>query len=328
MEDSLGRKIDYLRISITDRCNLRCIYCMPENIELLPMEEILTYEEIADIVEATSKLGIKKIKITGGEPLVRKDCWKLVKMLKAIEGIDEVTLTTNGVLLTEQLEKLKEAGIDGINVSLDTMDSFSYKKITGFDKYELVLEGIRAAIRAGIKTKINVVSIKWHKEYLTADLIQLIELTKKYPIDVRFIEIMPIGKGKQYEFLGNDVLFNAISAKYAGIKRDNSKHGNGPAVYFKIPGFVGSIGFISAIHGKFCSDCNRLRLSASGYLKACLCFENGTNLKPIVRDTRESLKAQQLMNCIKQVIEEKPKEHNFEELEKITEHNYMASIGG
>lgn len=325
--DSLGRNINYMRISITDRCNLRCKYCMPDGIDYVSMKEILSYEEIVAIVKEAVKLGISKIKITGGEPLVRRECYKLVKMIKEVEGIDEVTLTTNGVLLAQQLPSLIEAGIDGINVSLDTLDRNRFKEITGMDSFDEVCCGIDAAINAGIKTKINVVSLKYKKEILTEDFIRLIELTRKKNLDVRFIEMMPIGSGKGFDLASNDLLIREILSVYPQMTLDNTEHGNGPAVYYKIPGFKGSLGFISAMHGKFCTSCNRVRLSSRGYMKACLCYDSGKELMPILRgDSFNSSK--KLREAMAEVIYNKPEAHCFERIMDITEDKYMASIGG
>lgn len=328
MVDSSGRQINYMRISITDRCNLRCKYCMPDGIETVPMSEILTFEEIIEIVRAAAGLGISKIKITGGEPLVRKGCANLVKMIKDVHGIAEVTLTTNGILLEDELPALKNAGIDGINVSLDTLNRKDYEKLTGVDGLEKVISGIEMSLKYGIKTKINVVSIKHKEKVFSDDCIRLIELARNTALDIRFIEIMPIGNGKKFDLLGNDILFHEITTRYPAMEKDNTSHGNGPAVYYKIPGFMGSIGFISALHGKFCDSCNRIRLSSKGYLKACLCYDSGEDLMPIIRKHSEGDKSKLLQETMANVIYNKPVSHCFEEKEKITEDNYMTSIGG
>lgn len=300
---------------------------MPEGIDIVPMKEILTYEEIVEIVKAGARLGISKIKITGGEPLVRKECASLIKMIKSVEGIDEVTLTTNGILLKEQLPALAAAGLDGVNVSLDTLDREQFEQITGVDGFDRVLSGIEAALEYGIKTKINVVSMKTGAEVLTEDFARLIELSREKDLDVRFIEMMPIGKGIGFETISNALLINEIEKKYSELVEDHLIHGNGPAVYYKIPGFKGSIGFISAMHGKFCSSCNRVRLSARGYLKACLCYDNGKNLMPILRGNNiDNSKA--LREAMAEVIYNKPEAHCFENSEEITEDKYMSSIGG
>lgn len=321
MIDQYGRTIDYLRISITDRCNLRCMYCMPDGVELTTMESILTYEEITRIVRCAAELGIKKIKVTGGEPLVRIGCAQLVGELKKIPGIEQVTLTTNGVLLGTYLEELKTNGLDAVNISLDSLNPEVYKKITGREELDRVLASLEAAVNAGIRVKVNAVLQKnvngneWKK---------LILLAKKYPIDVRFIEMMPIGYGKQFEPVYNEELLAQMKEEYPELQEDKSVHGNGPAVYYQIPGFQGSIGFISAIHGKFCGTCNRIRLTAQGKMKPCLCYGESVDLRKAIREEDQ----EELKELLKKTIQTKPKQHCFEKMEEITEEAPMIGIGG
>ena len=322
VEDSLGRNINYMRISITDRCNLRCKYCMPDGIKLLSMDEILTFEEIVEIVKASAKLGINKIKITGGEPLVRKGCTELIEMIKNVDGVEEVTLTTNGILLYENLPKLLSAGIDGINISLDSFDENRFIEITGVDGFHKVLDSIYESLRLGIKTKINVLLLKSSGNVLTDDFIKIIELSHRNDLDVRFIEVMPIGRGKDYEVVSNAELLDAIKKYYSNIRMDYESHGNGPAKYIKIDDFKGSIGFIRPINNKFCSECNRIRLTSTGVLKPCLCYGNGIDLKPFLNN-KESLES-----AIKKGISIKPDGHCFENKGDVSEKMPMASIGG
>ena len=190
MKDSYGRVIDYMRISITDRCNLRCRYCMPDGIKSIPVEQILTLEEIAEVCRIASELGITKFKVTGGEPLVRKGCTELIRMLKALPHTEQVTLTTNGILLAAYAKELKEVGIDGVNVSLDTLCAEKFAEITGYDRLKDVLEGIRTAHALGLKVKINTVLQKGVNE---GEWEALLQIAKETPIDIRFIEMMPIG---------------------------------------------------------------------------------------------------------------------------------------
>lgn len=326
MRDSFGREIDYMRISITDRCNLRCRYCMPEGVEWLPMADILTYEEIERICRETVKLGIRHIKVTGGEPLVRKGCPQLIGRLKAIPGIEAVTITTNGILLERYLLELKEAGVDGINVSLDTLDRDKYRELTGFDRLGEVLRGIRAAVEAGLKVKVNAVSLDCGDGENGAYGWQtLTELARELPVDVRFIEMMPIGYGKQFETVDHKRLLAQMYEVYPDLKPDKRSHGFGPAVYYHVPGFQGSLGLISAIHGKFCGTCNRVRLTSTGYLKTCLCYEDGVDLRPLLRTVAED---EALLMVMERAIYGKPSAHCFEEPEKITEAHNMSSIGG
>lgn len=315
MKDQFNREIDYVRISITDRCNLRCKYCMPEGIEMVSMDEILTYEEIIEIVRKLVKLGIKKVKITGGEPLVRKGCCQLIRQIKNIEGIESVTLTTNGILLKQYYKDLIESNIDGINISLDTMNPMKYKEITGSDCIQDVLEGIQLFKDSGIPIKINVVSMKSEIQELDA----LIELARKDPIDVRFIEVMPIGYGKYFETMDHAKLIESLKEKYH-MTLDTKIHGNGPAIYYKIDGFKGSIGFISAIHGKFCDSCNRIRLTSTGDIKPCLSFQSTVNIKEALR------KNEDILPILETCIFHKPKAHGFET--NVEENKIMAAIGG
>lgn len=331
MKDRFGREIDYLRISITDRCNLRCMYCMPEGIETVPMKDILTLEEIAEVAQCASKLGISKIKITGGEPLIRRNVCHLIRLLKDIQGIEQVTLTTNGLLLDELLDDLKSAGIDSINISLDTLDRERYRRITGYDRLETVLKGLEAALENEIPVRINAVSVDWDTYFggrRTDDIRALVSLAEKKPVDVRFIEMMPIGFGKNYKGIPHDQLIRMLGESYEGMERDDS-HGNGPAVYYRIPGHLGRIGFISAIHGKFCDSCNRIRLTSRGYLKSCLCFDKGVDVKKILREEASAGEMEKrLTKGLEECILLKPDAHSFTNMEEITEKLTMSVIGG
>lgn len=320
MKDSYGRTIDYMRISITDRCNLRCRYCMPDGISWLPMEEILTFEEIYEVCVLAAKLGIKKLKITGGEPLVRKGCTKLICMLKRIPGISQVTLTTNGVLLAGYAEALKASGIDGINVSLDTLDPVLYEKITGFDRLRQVLQGLEAAEEAQIPLKVNAVLGQGRQQQWQP----LAELARNRALDVRFIEMMPVGYGAGYQPVSNTELLKNMEKSFGSMKADKRQHGNGPAVYYRPAGFKGSIGFISAVHGKFCQSCNRIRLTSTGKIKPCLCYGESISL-------REALWAgnrKEVSELLVKAVRQKPLQHCFEQKELMTETLGMSKIGG
>ncbi len=321
MLDQYGRMINYMRVSVTDKCNLRCRYCMPEGVDRVPMSDLLTMEEIAAVCRQASLLGIDRIRITGGEPLVRKGVTELVEMLSALPEIKEVTLTTNGVLLGSFLPDLIRGGLKGINISLDTLDRDRYKKITGKDCMGKVLEAIQESVTAGLKVKINAVLMQDMNDQEWPDLIRL---AKEQPVDVRFIEMMPIGAGALFDGVSNQILFNRIKDRYPDIEEDPDKHGNGPAVYYRLPGFQGSIGFISPIHGKFCAGCNRIRMTAMGDLKPCLCYETSTGIREILRSRGEEAVGQ----VLREIIYNKPKAHCFENREKITERNKMIAIGG
>lgn len=265
MLDKLNRKIDYLRISVIDRCNLRCVYCMPEEgIESIPHDEILTYDEILRICEIVSELGIRKIKITGGEPLVRKDIVNLIRDIKNIDKIEQVTLTTNGILLHEMLDDLYDAGIDAINISLDTLNKDNFKKITRRDGLEKVLMSIDKAYDLGIRVKINCLAIR---DFNLRELVEIASFAKDREIDVRFIELMPIGFGKKYTQIDNDEILSILESRFGTFEIVTEKRGNGPAKYYRNQNMKGCIGFISAISHEFCESCNRIRLTSSGFLK-------------------------------------------------------------
>ena len=324
MKDHEGRNIDYMRISITDRCNLRCRYCMPLGIEQVKCKDILSYEEIIMICTQAAKLGIRKLKVTGGEPLVRLGCCDLITKLKKIQGIEQVTITTNGILLSDYISALMEAGIDGINISLDSLNPDVYESITGFHQLDRVLQGMDTALETGAKVKINALLQKGVND---EEILPLAELAREKKLDVRFIEMMPIGYGRPEKGISNRDVFSAIKAKYPEIQKDGKPHGNGPAVYYRIPEFHGSIGFISAMHGKFCESCNRIRMTSQGFVKPCLCYGDGVDLLEVLRD-QEDKKEERIIALLKQAIEQKPKSHSFEQTQFITENRKMIQIGG
>ncbi|MDO5696061.1 MAG: GTP 3',8-cyclase MoaA [Eubacteriales bacterium] len=306
MKDIFNRTIEYLRISITDRCNFRCVYCMPEEgVEYIEHDEILNFDEIVRICRIGVGLGIKKIKITGGEPLVRRDAVPLIARIKSIAGIEEVTLTTNGLLLERHIPALREIGIDGINISLDAVEPAAFERITRFDKVETVLSAIRASVAAGIKTKVNALIMPGVNE---DQIIPLAELARETPVHVRFIEVMPIGMGKDKRTVSPDDIRTLLGAEYGRLQPEHEKLGNGPATYYRIPGFAGRIGFIAAVSHCFCEQCNRVRLTSTGFLKACLQYSYGIELKPLLRgDYPDEVVAA----AMREIIFRKPKEHQF-----------------
>lgn len=306
MRDIFHRKIEYLRISITDRCNFRCIYCMPEEgVEFIEHDEILTFDEIVRICRLAVDLGITKIKITGGEPLVRRDCVDLIRKIKAIPGIEEVTMTTNGLLLGRHLEELAEIGIDGINISLDAVERERFRAITRSDQAEAVLDAIRKSVASGIKTKVNALIMPGINE---DQILPLAELTRDIGVHVRYIEVMPIGIGKDRQSISPEEIRRVIEAAHGPLKPWDERLGNGPAKYFSIAGYTGKIGFISAVSDCFCDSCNRVRLTSTGFLKACLQYSYGIELKPLLR---EGYSDEDIRNVMSQIIYTKPKEHQF-----------------
>lgn len=323
VKDQFGRSITYLRISITDRCNLRCRYCMPDGVQCVPMRDILTYEEITEIASAAARLGITDIRVTGGEPLVRRGAPALVGMLKAVPGIRHVFMTTNGVLLAEHLPALLDAGLDGVNISLDTLRADTYQAITGSDALPAAKEGIRAALAAGLPVRLNAVLQKGINE---DEWQALAGLARENPLDVRFIEMMPIGAGKNFTGCYNDALLARMKEVWPDINKDAAGHGCGPARYYHIPGWQGSIGLISAMHGRFCDRCNRIRLTAQGILKPCLSYAGTADLRPVLRSGRPH--EQELEKAIRDAIYEKPRQHCFGETEDGMESENMNRIGG
>lgn len=325
MKDIYEREIDYVRVSVTDRCNLRCVYCMPEKgIAQVPHASILSYDEIVKICESFAELGIRKIKVTGGEPLVRKNLSGLVRDIKNISGIEKVTLTTNGVLLGEQLDALAAAGLDGVNISLDTLNPETYSSITRGGQIQRVLDSIDKVLEyPHMSLKINCVPMGADGQDLTG----LSSLAKDRPIHVRFIEMMPIGLGKNFAGQTEDEIKTLLEDAYGPMTAYNESLGSGPSHYYSIDGFKGKIGFISAISHKFCHKCNRVRLSAEGYLKTCLQYEIGKDLKPYLNDETEK---SVLTGVIKKAIFHKPHEHAFndEYVLDCAERAPMNSIGG
>lgn len=324
MRDIFNRKIDYLRISVTDRCDLRCQYCMPESgVKLLTHRDILSYEEILRIAECFACLGISRIKVTGGEPLVRHNVIDLIKKLKRIPGIEKVTLTTNGTRLSEFIDQLSMIKIDGINLSLDTLNPELYEKITGRNVFQKVFDGFQKALEyPDIQLKINCVPMGIPGQ----NLVEIAGLAKNHPVHVRFIEMMPIGLGRKFPFKSEADTMRELEKAYGTLAPFNEVLGSGPCRYYSIPGFQGKIGFISAMSHKFCSTCNRVRLTADGKLKTCLQFDVGVNLKEIIKIGGSD---QELKAAILKALENKPREHRFtEDFVAGREPRSMFQIGG
>ena len=330
MLDRYGRVINYLRISVTDRCNLRCCYCMPEGVQDVGMKNILTFEEIWEIVRTGVSLGITHIRITGGEPLVRKGCVNLIRGIREIPGVETITMTTNGVLLGNYAKQLKEAGVDGVNISLDTLDPEEFFKITGKRELQEVLAGIRAAKTAGLPVKLNAVNRK------ELDPIPLVRYAQEENLPIRFIEMMPVGYGKKYVGRSNEELRETLEAVCGNAecmtnREELSRMGSGPAVYYQFSDLKVPVGFISAIHGKFCDTCNRVRLTAEGYLKLCLCYDEGEDQISFCRQSDPVLREgekENLRTIMEQTIFRKPAAHCFEHPAEMTETHEMVKIGG
>lgn len=324
MQDLLNRNIDYLRISVTDRCNLRCVYCMPkEGIASVPHEDVLTYEEIIRICECASHLGINKIKLTGGEPLVRPGFTELVRKIKALPLIQQVTLTTNGILLYDMLDELCEAGLDAVNISLDTLNPERFEEITGADGLNRILKALDKALEIGIHVKINVLPVR---ELNGDGYTELVALAKDRPVDVRFIELMPLGCGRGLTPVYSDEIKEILRQTYGLLTPYKGRAGNGPAEYYLLEGFTGKTGFISAVSHEFCAACNRVRLTSTGFLKLCLNYDTGIDLKDPMRGGIGDI---ELTNLIHNAILHKPVHHNFLGTDEDNrESKGMSQIGG
>lgn len=382
MRDGLGREIDYLRISVTDKCNLRCKYCMPpEGVKSVPHEEVLTLEEILRLVGIMEQLGIRKVRLTGGEPMVRKNLLWLVEQIHRLPGIEEIAMTTNGTMFAEQAEDYRKAGLTAVNISLDTLNPERFRKITGGhiagkcvvgedmcgnsasqktmckgDKLrkgqsvDSVVHAIDAAIAQNLQVKINCVPCL---EMNGEDIESMAGLARDQKIDVRFIELMPIGCGREYTGLSSEEILARLERVYGAACKVERKSGpaadtgeecsggipgavgrntDGPAEYYHFPGFIGRIGFISPISHKFCKECNRIRLTCEGRLKLCLHYDRGLELKPLLRGGASD---EEIKERILAALQEKPAEHHFRaqaadkaEANEDEEQRKMVQIGG
>ena len=322
MFDSKGRNIHYLRLSVTDLCNLRCRYCMPDGVEKLEREAVLTYEEFLRLAALFARCGIDTVRVTGGEPLVRKNVAQLVAGLKETPGIRRVTLTTNAVLLAEQLPALLDAGLDSVNISLDTLRPEVFRQITARDDFAAVQAGIHAALESGIPVKLNCVPQVGVNE---GELEALAALAQDKPLQVRFIEMMPIGYGASMPCISGPELRARFANRWPELHPvEGTTYGNGPAVYYTVPGWKGSIGFIAAVHGKFCASCNRVRLTSQGFLRPCLASETGCDLRALLRGGADDAR---LRTAIRETIWAKPREPQFND-SSMPATRGMYRIGG
>lgn len=335
MKDAHGRQIDYLRISLTDRCNLRCIYCMPEQgIEQTTHDEILRVEEIARFARIAARAGIRRVRLTGGEPLVRKGVVELVRDLAGTDGIEEVSLTTNGVLLPDMAETLRAAGLSRVNISLDTLDAAQFSYITRRGRLADVLAGIDAALDAGLDpVKLNCVAVR----SLDQDFTAFARLSVERPLHVRFIEYMPVGHSggvdgagwTQADSIPAEELRATIDEGLAvcglpalePVAADDVPGGAGPARYWRIPGAAGTVGFISGMSNHFCAECNRLRLTADGKLRPCLFSDDELDVRAALRDDGGDAEVERVLLA---AVGAKPDEHGGE---TETARN-MSQIGG
>ncbi|SHH47415.1 GTP 3',8-cyclase MoaA [Thermosipho atlanticus] len=313
MIDKFKRNINYVRLSVTDKCNFRCNYCMDENAEFLPNDELLNLRQLETLIKVLKEMKIKHIRITGGEPTLRPDIVEIAKMLKKYFG--NFSMTTNGSLLSFLLKDLKENGLTNINISLDSLNRETFRKITKRDDLKNVLEGLEKAVSLGMNVKINTVVQKINFN----EIFDLIEFASKIEVPIRFIELMPVGNSyKEENFVSEDNLKSKIKEKYTLIPI-TKKLGFGPSRYFLIKELNSYIGFISAMTHNFCYSCNKIRISANGLIYPCLAFDYHISLKDVIHD-EEKLKER-----IKFAINKKPEKHYFNEIEKTIP---MHKMGG
>jgi len=322
--DSYGRTINYLRLSVTDRCNLRCMYCMPATgVNAIPHEDVLSYEELLRVARAAVSIGVEKIRVTGGEPLVRKGIIPFLEQLSLIPGLKRLVLTTNGILLPEMAAELRCAGVESLNISLDSLCPNTFSSITRGGDVNRVLEGIKAAERAGFHLiKINVVVIRGINENEVADFAAL---TIDKPYRVRFIEYMPTMPDDMWKMRtmpGEEVL-KLVSRRFAlqPVKRESM---DGPATYYQIDGAAGMIGVITPVSCHFCSECNRIRVTSNGIAKSCLFATDARDLKQSIRSGSD----QALKDALRAVVKDKPEHHNIAKAVRNHTSMAMSQMGG
>ncbi|WP_293266410.1 GTP 3',8-cyclase MoaA [Neptunomonas sp.] len=324
--DGFGRRIEYLRMSVTDRCDFRCVYCMSEDIKFLPRAQVLSLEELATIGQAFSELGVKKIRLTGGEPLVRHDIISLAEKLGALPGLDELTMTTNGSQLERYAEPLLKAGIKRLNISLDSLNPLRFEALTRRAKLDQVLTGIRAAAATGFeRIKLNAVVLKGRND---DEVIDLVDFARDLNIDISFIEEMPLGvvssHNRQEAFCSSDEVLERIQTRYA-LNATDEKTG-GPSRYYRMQGSDTRIGFISPHSHNFCDSCNRIRLTVEGQLLLCLGRDNAVDLRAIVRHHPGD--TERLKQTIVEAMQQKPKEHTFYQDDQPQVVRFMNMTGG
>jgi len=333
--DNFGREISYLRVSITDRCNYRCIYCRSENeFEFIPHQEILRFEEIVEIVQEAVNLGITKVRITGGEPLVRKGIVNFIKQLRKIDRLEDISLTTNAFFLSEYAEKLKDAGLNRVNISLDSLQEEKYKKITRGGSLEKALKGIDYALKAGLlPIKINTVLIRGINDDEVEDFVRLV---LERPLNIRFIEFMPSGEEIISEFENKFISVQKIKEKLIKkylLRPIKISTSNGPAKYFQIEGGKGTVGFINALSQHFCKTCNRIRLTSEGKLRPCLFSNKEIDIKKAIRELARDknegfLRKKIIRDKLKEAVKLKPEGHKLNIKNQKNISFQMSRIGG
>ena len=320
MQDCHKRNIDYLRVSLTNRCNLRCQYCMPKE-GIKELENLLSTKDLIHLVKLICSTGIRKVRLTGGEPLLYPEIDSLIESIQKIPSVEKIVMTTNGILLQEKAPLLAQYGLNGINLSLDCMNKALFSEITRGGDINRVFNGIRTALHYGIKIKLNSVIMKGINEQ---EVIPLIEFAKQYKIDLRFIELMPINVARNFKAVDEDLLKALIEENYGSLIPVDSNEG--PAHYFKCDNLSIKIGFISALSHKFCSNCNRMRLTSTGLLKPCLHNKQGIDLQYFLKN---NVTDEELLTIIKEGIYNKPQKHHLEDNSFAQrEDKSMSMIGG
>lgn len=326
LTDQFKRPITYLRISVTDKCNLRCVYCMPEaGLAWLPKSEILSYEEIAQLVKAAASAGVRSVRLSGGEPLIRRDLHRLVAAIHAVDGIEDISLSTNGLLLTEQIEALKAAGLRRVNVSLDTLRADRFEAIARRPGLDRVLAGIDAAIAAEMTpVKINVVVMRGQNDDEVAAFAQW---TRRQPVFVRFIEVMPVHENvglQRDSYVSSNEILERVGA-IGDLRPSAGPGGNGPARYFAFDGAPGAVGVISPLSHDYCERCNRVRLTADGHLRLCLFGDQDVDLRTPLRGG-ESMEG--LADILRSAMLIKPERHHLRLGETSSRMRAFSEIGG
>jgi len=323
--DSYNRDIDYLRISLTDSCNLRCVYCMPEDMTFRPRHELLSDDELRRLITLFGQLGFRKIRFTGGEPTLRPGLVELVRHAVNTPGITKVGLTTNGVLLDQLAQPLRDAGLLSANISIDSLDPQKFRQLTRWGNLRDVMAGLDAAARAGLRIKLNAVVCRGIND--GEDVVTLARLTLTNPWQVRFIEQMPFGNNSAFQKRGmvsESELLEVLTKAFGPLELINGGTLDGEARMFRLPGAQGSLGFISPVSASFCAGCNRLRLTADGVLRLCLLRDNEINLLNLLRGGEDD---EAIATCIRQAVHEKPWGHGLAQ-HLIPAARGMSEIGG
>jgi cyclic pyranopterin phosphate synthase len=325
LTDSFGREVNYLRLSVTDRCNLRCTYCMAENMTFLPKQQILSLEELRDMARAFVELGVRKIRLTGGEPLIRRDILKLVGSLASLPGLDELTMTSNGVMLPKMAQPLKDAGLARINISIDSLKPERFKALTRVGELDEVLAGIRAAGAAGFqRIKLNAVILAGFND---DEVLNLARFAVDNQMDISFIEEMPLGEISSHKRTNTKISSEQIRQQLETEFKlsDTADTTGGPSRYARVANSDSRIGFISPMSNNFCSSCNRVRLTAEGRLLLCLGNEHSLDLREILRSYPGD--SERLKNNIVRAMENKPERHYFD-AEQTDIVRFMNMTGG